>query len=347
MKSFKIDKSNFEFEVIIQEEPQIEKNYRDEYSINMVVENVLLDGVELPKDSQGRVNSAEIRYTYLPAGKEKALLLTLDKEAAQVVVKKAMRPGRHKAVHIICSDEFTLYYLETFLPTAEKKINRLKEEKTAKIQAAFDALQEDTVMDVHYHTSYGFSISRHEAAEHPWFKTALPDIKKAKLGIPDQYIVNFDQGDYSLSYTYKIPFGVIKQLHQEARGILEPIERRKEEEQAAQEKRRASLKMEIVDEGKKWGGEGHDLFAFIRLTDTATLESLEFKCWNIFDAGYFIKANYLIDGIKGEDAGWNGDEWRTYKEDEGWVTIRKLTDFEKRCMEYISEFSPIPTRIRL
>jgi hypothetical protein len=53
----------------------------------------------------------------------------------------------------------------------------------------------------------------------------------------------------------------------------------------------------------------------------------------------------IADGIEGglERKGF----WQDFKEGIGWSNVRELTEFEKKALKYLREFSPIDTEIRL
>lgn len=120
------------------------------------------------------------------------------------------------------------------------------------------------------------------------------------------------------------------------------LRQKKEEEK---EQRRNSLKLEVVKKGVV-KGEELDPYAVVKLTEPETGESLQFVCRNIFDFGYVINPDYEI--AEGIDGGLHvKGKWQTFKEGEGWHDVRELTAFEKRCIEYLLEFPPISTCIRM
>ena len=132
--------------------------------------------------------------------------------------------------------------------------------------------------------------------------------------------------------------------------VIKIREKRKKEikEKEETEKRRNSFNMRILKEGKTGGSneEGPDYYAIVELTDPSTNESLTFNCRNIFDVGYVINPEYKIaEGISGGLI--IDNQWHEFKEGKGWYPIRKLTEFENRCIDYLSEFPPIYTGVRL
>lgn len=122
---------------------------------------------------------------------------------------------------------------------------------------------------------------------------------------------------------------------------------RREKEKEKKERYKNSFDMEILEKGKIETGDGVDLYAEVKLTDKETGESLCFNARNIFDVGYLTNPSYAIkEGI--EPGGIESDgKWQIFQDEKGWVDVRELTDFEKRCIEYLEMFPPIMTDIRL
>lgn len=127
----------------------------------------------------------------------------------------------------------------------------------------------------------------------------------------------------------------------EKRAKEEAKEKAAAEKAAARETFKASLKCDVLKSGKK----DNDFYAVVRLTKDG--ESLEFTCRNLFDVGYVVNPNYAVaEGL--EEGGVTVDgKWRDFKSGEGWVEVRELTDFEKHCIKYLNEFSPVETGVRL
>lgn len=130
---------------------------------------------------------------------------------------------------------------------------------------------------------------------------------------------------------------------------IEKIKQRQEDRRIKDEeieKRRNSLKLEILSSGQDNGSDGVDYYAKIKLTDEETGESLQFMCRNIFDVGYVINPEYEI--AKGIDGGIIMDgQWHDFESGKGWYPVRELTDFEAKCIKYLKEFSPISKNVRL
>lgn len=119
---------------------------------------------------------------------------------------------------------------------------------------------------------------------------------------------------------------------------------RKEKEKV--EKRRKTLDIEILKKGKNEGSDGTDYYAIVKLIDPTTKESLTFNCRNVFDVGYVINPEYEIaKGIKGGII--IDNQWHDFKSGKGWYPVRELTEFEKQCIDYLREFSPIEKSVRL
>ncbi|MCQ4924896.1 hypothetical protein NE686_17475 [Tissierella carlieri] len=120
-------------------------------------------------------------------------------------------------------------------------------------------------------------------------------------------------------------------------------ERKKEEEI---NKIRNSLTIEIIDKGKERGSDGSDYYVKVKLTDPLTGECLKFNCRNIFDFGYVVNPDYMI--AKGIDGGIvNNGKWETFESGKGWIPVRDLTEFERKCIDYLNKFPPVSTGIRL
>ena len=128
----------------------------------------------------------------------------------------------------------------------------------------------------------------------------------------------------------------IKEIDKERKIEAAEKQRAKEE----REERRKSMTCEILKQGNT-KGEAWDPYAIVRLTDPDNGESLEFICRNIYDVGYVINPNYsVVPGAKGGIC--VKDRWETTTQ-QG----RELNEFEKRCLKYLYEFSPISKGIRM
>lgn len=110
----------------------------------------------------------------------------------------------------------------------------------------------------------------------------------------------------------------------------------------AREEYKNTLKLTVLNSGKN----DDDIYADIEIEDPITNDKLKFCCRNIFDFGYVVNPSYEITG--GISGGLrSGDMWQTFKTGEGWTDVRELTEFEKKCVDYLNEFPPIHTHIRL
>ena len=140
---------------------------------------------------------------------------------------------------------------------------------------------------------------------------------------------------------------VSQKWHDDLVQILEALTVAEQREREEREARRSSLKCEILKRTKVRGGDGIDLSAQVRLTDPKTNESLQFACRNVFDVGYVINAAYAVsDGLQPGGIPVSG-KWQYFDDKKGWYDIRELTEFEKRCIEYLCEFPPVYDGIRL
>jgi len=124
---------------------------------------------------------------------------------------------------------------------------------------------------------------------------------------------------------------------------------KEEKERIEREKRKASMKVTVLSNKTVKGPDGDDLQALVSITDGK--ETLEFVCRNIFDVGFLINPNYKLTPESEKKGGLpNNDNgqliWMNFTED-GWINVREMTDFEKRCVKYLEEFSPINTEFRM
>lgn len=127
--------------------------------------------------------------------------------------------------------------------------------------------------------------------------------------------------------------------------LLKEAEER-EKESAERKIFKESMILKILKKGTDNDGDGTDFYVNVSLEDAATHEKLKFVCRNIFDFGYVVNPDYEI--VKGKKGGIENDGmWQTFEEKGGWKDIRPLTDFEKKCLNYLYKFSPIGTSIRL
>jgi hypothetical protein len=145
-------------------------------------------------------------------------------------------------------------------------------------------------------------------------------------------------------YKKEIVTGFEMNLNNILQSSIEKNKEKKIKDQV-REARKNEMQVKILKKGKIEGGDGTDYYANVEITDG--VETLRFGCRNIFDFGYVINPLYSIS--EGLEPGGiqSGDYWQTIKDNEGWVNVRLLTEFEKKALKYLSEFSPIDTEIRL
>lgn len=119
----------------------------------------------------------------------------------------------------------------------------------------------------------------------------------------------------------------------------------REKQIKAIEKEKAKMELTILKQGKTKGEYGYDFYADVLVEDIETKEKAEYCCRNVFDVGYAINPSYEI--AKGEIGGlqYKG-YWKNFGEN-GWYNVRKLTEFEKKAIKYLSDFPPIDNHIRL
>jgi hypothetical protein len=110
------------------------------------------------------------------------------------------------------------------------------------------------------------------------------------------------------------------------------------------------MEIKILKKGIREGGEEKELFAVVECHDKHEHEALKFEVRNIFDFGLVVNPLYPINpGVESglpvrTEGTW---VWKDFDRTHGWVTIRELTDFEKRCVEYLYQNPPIFDRVRL
>lgn len=135
-----------------------------------------------------------------------------------------------------------------------------------------------------------------------------------------------------------------------ARPALEQkaaAEKKTAEERDAREARRASMKVEILEKGYFGKGEDSEVYANVEITDLATGESAKFACRNVFDVGYIVNPLYAVAaGLQPGGVAVRG-HWEIFRDDTGWVTARPLTPFEKKALDYLREFPPVDSGIRM
>jgi len=106
----------------------------------------------------------------------------------------------------------------------------------------------------------------------------------------------------------------------------------------------------VLRTGMEDGGDGPDHFADVEITDPTTGETGRFQCRNLFDFGYVVNPMYpLAPGRKPgglarrTGAGWAWDDFDGCE----WLSVRPMTDFEARAIEYLHRFPPIGIGVRL
>lgn len=173
------------------------------------------------------------------------------------------------------------------------------------------------------------------------------DIATKEYMNPKALNLRFDE-EVQKYYGYKREVITGFQMKLEDIVDIESVRKKIEEERKRKEeieKKRKSLIIEVISKGKEYN-EDVDFYAKVKLTSPETGESLSFICRNIFDAGYVINPDYEI--VKGERGGIAvKGYWEIFESGKGWYPVRELTEFEKKCIDYLNEFPPISTAIRL
>lgn len=218
MKTFNINsKSGTNFEIGINEEPQV-RECASGYTKDLKIISLRIDGIEVHTDKDGRLFLVEFGHTHVDG--QRRLVVEVKYDAFKFIKKLKNIPGKQEGASILCSPELADYYNNVFLPAAETKIEQLKVEKAAALQAAFNALTDNSILDITFHTSYGYSV-RGEYSEHKWFEKCFSDLKRTNTKIPNSFITNCDWGDYSITEYYKITFDELKRLYQTACEIID------------------------------------------------------------------------------------------------------------------------------
>jgi hypothetical protein len=85
--------------------------------------------------------------------------------------------------------------------------------------------------------------------------------------------------------------------------------------------------------------------AHVRMRDTG--ECLEFVCRNVFDVGYVVNPAYALQPGMKPGGILDGDTWMSFSKEQGWSTVRSVTASEKIAMEYLREFPPVNSNVRM
>lgn len=127
----------------------------------------------------------------------------------------------------------------------------------------------------------------------------------------------------------------------------EAAERKLAAEKAKEEREafRKTMTVTIIKSGSHRGEDGNDPYAVVSITDGS--ETLRFSCRNIFDFGYVVNPEYAVAPGLEKGGLRNKDAWKTFEDGKGWYDVRPLTEFEKKALDYLYEFSPIATSIRM
>ncbi len=174
-----------------------------------------------------------------------------------------------------------------------------------------------------------------------------------EISVDTRYDVDEQLRKIADYYSDDMTFESAKKAYEKAIGKEEEIkEAQAEEEKAEKEKaeimksEKSSMNVEVIKMNKRQSEE-HDPFATVKITDPKTGESAQFTCRNIFDFGFVINPDYpLADGL--EPGGiLMGDNWQTWKDEGGWYSVRKATEFEKKATAYLRKFSPLSTSVRM
>ena len=148
------------------------------------------------------------------------------------------------------------------------------------------------------------------------------------------------------TFTYAEAIGLARPALEAEAAKKAAAEAARQANDDARQAKRATMKVEILKKGSFGAGEGSEAFAEVNITDVKTGESAQFACRNIFDFGYVINPLYAITP-GGEPGGIANEGYWEESGDGGWHKVRPLTSFEKQALDYLREFSPIYTGIRM
>lgn len=334
----------FAFEVRVSEAKATDKNHWH------TVEKIIINGEKIEKE-QNRYSAGD-RYYKATLGikrvsrDEKKFCIEVRGDTKKKICKTLGLKTREDTVNIVI-DEFRDAWAKM---EAEGKalMEKLAAEKQAKVDAEYT--DDNTEIEVHNHSSYGFgSYDYGQSTRGKKYIKMTEKIRGLDEAL-EKYLDHTDWGDYSVVTYYKITIGafeeIVNRLAEQTRIENEQKDIIEELLQLETDARRATMKVKILKEGRISGGDGLDFYAKVAITDIKTGETKRFNCRNLFDVGYVINPMYPV--MEGKESG--GIEANGYWEtmtDSGWIKARKLTEVEVRMIDYLREFSPISTEIRL
>jgi hypothetical protein len=214
--------------------------------------------------------------------------------------------------------------------TASIKITEDMQDWIKEVKQGYGALQEEHFS--HYHTFFVHGWESHEVT-----------IDDRKLEDEIKQIAKYYEIDGITEEHVKEQFDkeIAKEKAREERKRI--VKEKKQEEEKRINEKYQHIETEILERKTIKGGEGPDYIAIVKCKNKNTDEELKFHCRNIFDVGYVINPAYAVaEGV--EPGGLrDGDYWNVYPTGKA----RKLTDFEKDCLDLLSEKPPVFKEVRL
>ncbi|PRR85518.1 hypothetical protein [Clostridium luticellarii] len=218
-----------------------EYNYGKELRVN----KANLDGNEIQKDGQ----VVAMKVEKVIANGKPVVAVRADFNACKQILK--ILKSRRKIDHCYFKGckELEDYYNNIFPKEAEKIIEKLKREKETKLEAEFAKIQDIDIIEIKDHSYYGISVCN-EASHCKFFTEFAKVLKACKYTLPQEYQTDVDWGDYSDEVTYKIPFGKLKEIFEDAKSKLVEIQAKKKAEQDTRDAKEKAIFQKAKETGE-------------------------------------------------------------------------------------------------
>lgn len=234
---------------------------------------------------------------------------------------------------------------------AEEMEKELRNQQKIVNQQWEDSIQDDTMItitEIYYNGHHIYAGGDYfESKKVKAITEKLNDLGVRKTtALLQPYLSDSVEGEYGSIDTWTLTFAQLK-------GILDTLEQEKKQKeetakQIEQEKmsKYSTISCKKIKETKQNG----DTASLVEITDGH--ETLQFMCRNIFDFGYVINPNYkLLPALeKGGMPKTKEDgtmSWQDFTGDKGWYEVRDMTDLEQLAIQYLYDFPPIGTSIRM
>lgn len=240
MKKFEWKLQNgYDFSIEINENPIIfEKSKKSK-----------LDIIDLKVNNQKLSNkNVEISWEY--RDHKKVLALKVSGDTLKEFLKKIGNKKKFTYICVLCSEEFEDYYINSFQKAVEAEFSKIDAELQLVYEEAFNKLKDDDLIKLNYHTTFKYSFPE-KYGDSNYFKEskAFLDAGFDSNKIDKKYLSDSEWGDYSLSYSYLIPFYEFKKIVQESKKNID----KKAEEKAAAEKKEAERRASIFNKARQTG----------------------------------------------------------------------------------------------